>query len=920
IRVEGLRAEGVGVVAADKILAYSKSADSGSTITLEQVILSAYRLPFSLPWTPPTRVKAKSARIAFGRRHFGEWNFPQFAKIMETERILDLAAEVLPMVTETLVIDITDDTGKSFPWMLARNVTAEEARKGGQTAILVSGTLDGGSAIEAELTFDRVRGKASVNSRLSGVSAHTLTAHLAPMRPPKHLLPSAGSLDIEIEVPNLFEPNTRANGHFELHDVALAKQPAALEPLDGIITFAATSEAESGKILIENLQARLNQIELQGIGAFSGVPGDLHLDMQLACSSVAPVFLDGILAKMIGDSTSKLDTLTMKPAGPVLVSGTAAGPLENLVWNVDFQIRQGKVSGRTEAIGIPIDISDLEFCELTAHWNPPSSPASGSMMIDDATLTAARHLSLDKVEGKIRMNDQVVQVDQMSAVWQGNPMHLKGHMHLSSQPDSELSGEIGFAEFSNIASLLGLPPGIEASGNGSYTFRLTSEPDGRPCARFTVELEECGIEWGNFFRKRAPIPMKVRGELDLSGDMPYIPTLLAELTGTTASLSPTGLPSAPAPSWSTSLSCNPDAADILKDCFPLAGPLSCARAANMRGRLSLKNKLTVFTGTARAESAEFLLLETAVAELDKISAELSSVMEQSSITVHMIGEKLTIAPLPSHIAPAAGHASPPQVAARMNFATIHCGMFEGKSLNAEVHSDGTAVAVKPLRFQLCDGECRGSVKFNPDTGSYKVNGSIEGASVDKFVQTMLGERGRFLGKLSGGFNISGTLDSPDSRKGEGNLRIQDGAFDVDYFFGEGGARIPSDMANFKSLTTDFVIEGDVIRMPNLRVEKPGVVMTSSGYIKDDGTIRYRCYAKMSEEVASKLSWMERSRIAMEKDGRYRTVKFEIEGNVRGLRVKAQPMSDVVTEMGKQAVIRGIDTLSTGGKLLIDIFR
>lgn len=913
-------------------------AKAGPAVTVEAPVCLIHINIVDLIYGQVTveRIVADRSKIRAVRPADAQWLTPGGFHLNRDDSLLDTPSFRLTGANSTLeIVNIVGDselivTGFNFDICRLEDspdITAKLSGRLGQ---------DAGKDAKMDLRYTSLE-DFDLRMECAGIGPDDVAVFL----PASHQFIKSGRMTPNVRIAGY--PNNTIILAFEsaFEDVALQGQPAFLLPAQGMLTGGIASYDLATHVLTLNAaRAESNQIagRLEGSISFArAVPEfDLKLDVtQLPLTDVLDYSMTG-RAKEYG-------ILGLKFQEPYELQLELQGTTEEPVISVQGNISGGEFGFEPKDTAAPR--GTLRLGVMTLAWNSRSDSPAGSFSVVDGSLShEATGITAEKVAGTLKIAENRLTVDPLTAEIGGNPF-VGGIAYDFASKQLELNAAGTLPALETV-----LPPdmlnGLTAKGPVNVRCNIVRNP-AKMTVTADVDATQADLAYQWWLSKPAGIGAACKDvTIELVPGKSLVVGGQAALASSEFNVE-ARFSAGAKPKWEPRvMKASSSKLDVnaLGRCIRVPYEISGSGANEMQVVWQREAKDSPWKVDLQAGLEQFSMhAECNDTPMQFTKLNVTAAIEDSPNTpaaVSLAAKKAVLPPLKSKwFAPLdlPAEAKKKYTLTERNWAIdlaggiVEVGHWKGKDFKGKAYMQGKESGLSAFRAVLdgggqVDGAYRRFRDDNRTELAFKWNGIQAG-----YLTRQLGYADIVAGKTSGEIAYSVDSDDPGTLTGKGKVDIADGQLSADYVISKLQGRLENQITSipvslkFSSFKTDVGLESDLVTTNNLRLESNGINVTGNGQFVLDGDVDYNFKVAISPDLAEKIPAL---RDNMNVQGlRLAQQNVELSFNVKGpiFNPKAElaslpPVHVTVVSSALEATSDAMKVLDIPRKILVDLLK
>ncbi len=809
----------------------------------------------------PVTVTIFSPHVTVERRADGTWEIPFLARTRSSDAGDFLATDAGP-----LTVDVRSGSvvvlheGWKTP-VRVEEVNLSVRRNGVKRGLRVEGALSVPVVSANPFRFDGwiypSEGRFDIRQKASGLNAFAIN-ELVTGSP---LDVRRGMVDCTLGIRGVVGRSTVVRGPVVFSTLQIDNLPALSREIDGIADVSFTVDRETSEVLVEKVAIDTGSVQgsLSGTLVFSGETPTVHLRGTLDRFPVDEMVTLAVRRRFptVSQASIAFDQdvrVAVEVRGEVRrpeVEAVASCPSSSVAFTVE-----------TDVYGYLNASADLE--QTVVRWSSHDG-ASG-----DTTITGGRvyggtlPFAIDDVSGDISLRDGVATSDLLTMLLDEVPVSVSGYADLSdgTVPAARATVQCTMEDLCHSRHISELNE-LKLSGHGLLISNLEKRGE-RVRWDVDADLTETDVAWGEVFHK----PAGATARAHLEGSIDSQPLSDVHLNGSlgrscfsgTATLARAGGPSLTAVELRSETLHLAETMSFLKvpvEVSDDAGTQLAIALDTTRGRTQLTasvsaDRLGLVAQGQTDGQATRIAVEKAQVSLEGNSTGYRSALRFSSMQLTPALDALLRQAHRSRLPERFG--APLHVDVHIEkLATGPCDIEQLRCAalisESELTLSSAAGSVAGGSFELRDGIVR-------DDGSFSLAYGCGGCDLGEVLSWFSKELEHFSGDLSARGSISGVRGDAASRVGQCRVTVTDGQIDSSQFISrtrgleDTSKPVPIE---FEILRCDFSLDNDTIKVSNLYMERPGLMVQGGGSITLDGEVDHTFDVEMSRAVAEQLS-------------------------------------------------------------------
>jgi len=809
----------------------------------------------------PVTVTLCNPHITLERRADGTWEIPLLSNSGSADNDGTLWEDVGPLTVEVRSGSVAvRDEGWNAP-VHVEKVNLKFRNTAAKRGLRVEGDLSIPVVSANPLTLEGwiypSEGRFDVRQKGSGLSA--LAINELVMGSPLDV--RGGTMDCTLDIRGVIGKSTLVRGPLVFSILQIDNLPEFSREIDGTADISFTVNRATSEVLVEKLAIDTGSVRgsLSGTLAFGVETPAVHLRGTLDTFPVEQVVTPAIQKRFpaVSDASIAFDRdlgVAVDIHGDIQnpdVEAVASVPASSVAFTVE-----------TGAYGTLNARADL--AQTVMAWSAHDG-VSGNTTVAGGTVRGENlPFKINYVSGDISLSDDIAKAGSLSMFLDDVPVFLTGHADLShgTVPAANATVRCTVQALSHSRHMDALDE-LKLSGHGLFTANVEKRGE-RVQWDVDSDLTETDIAWREVFHKPAGAAARAHLEGAIepksSSNVRFTASLGESCVSGKGTLVGSGKP------WLAALDMRSETLRLVEAMSFLNLPIEVTEDTNAQLAFVLDTKAgqTGITGDLTADRVGLVVQGKA----DERPMQLAIENMQASFESDANGYRTALRCGSVQLAPAlvALLKQPyrPRLPERFG-APMHIDVRIDKLASDPCNIDRLRCAALLSESELAVSSAAGSVAggsfelrggIMTNDGSFSFGYDCGGCDFAEVLSWLSKEADHFSGDLSASGSISGVRGDAASRLGQCKLTITNGQIDSSHFISR--TRGLEDAAQpvpieFEILQCDFSLDNETIKVSNLEMERPGLMVQGGGSITLDGEVDHTFDVEMSRAVAEQLS-------------------------------------------------------------------
>jgi hypothetical protein len=670
-----------------------------------------------------------------------------------------------------------------------------------------------------------------------------------------------GTLDYTLDIRGAIGESTMVRGPVVFSILQIDNLPEFSREIDGTADISFTVNREMSEVLVEKLVIDTGSVQgcLSGGFAFGSERPAVHLRGTLDTFPIEEIVKHAVQERFptVSDASIAFDRdvrVAVDIHGDIQkpdMEAVASCPASSVAFTV-----------QTDAYGTLNARADL--AQTVLAWSAHDG-ASGNTTVAGGTVRGEKlPFAIHHVSGDISLRDDVAKAGSLNMLLDDVPVSVSGYAELShgSVPAASATVQCTMVDLSHSRHMNALNE-LKLSGHGLLTSTVEKRGE-RVRWDLDSDLTETDIAWREVFHK--PGGTAARAHLEGSveqksfSEVRFSASLGESCVSGTATVARAGRPSFAA------LDVRSETLRLAEAMSFLNLPVEVTEDTNAQLAFSLNTKAGQTGATANLTADRLGLVVQGKTDEQPMRFAIENM--QASLDSDRNGYRSALRCRSVQLAPAlvALLKQPyrPRLPERFG-APLHIDVRIDRLASEPCDIDQLRCAALLSESELTVSSATGSVAGGSfelrggtvrDDGTFSFSYDCGGCSLGEVLSWLSKEVDHFSGDLSASGSISGVRGDAASRLGQCRLTITNGQIDSSHFISR--TRGLEDAAEpvpieFETLECDFFLDNETIKVSNLQMGRPGLLVQGGGSITLDGEVDHTFDVEMSRAVAEQLS-------------------------------------------------------------------
>jgi len=670
-----------------------------------------------------------------------------------------------------------------------------------------------------------------------------------------------GTVDCTFDIRGAIGESTLVRGPIVFSLLQIDNVPEFWRETDGTAEVSFTFNREMNELLVEKLAIDSGSVRgsLSGILAFGSETPTVHLRGTLDTFPIEEVVKLAVEERFpaVSDTSIALDR-DVRVA--VDIHGDAQKPDVEAV--VSCPASSVAFTVQTDAYGAMNVCANL--AQTVLAWSAHGG-ASGNTTVAGGTVHGEKlPFTISRVSGDISLRDDVAKASSLGMFLDDIPVSLSGYADISEGgvPAASATVQCTMADLCQSRHMNALHE-LKLSGRGLITSNVEKRGE-RVQWNVDSDLTETDIAWREVFRKPAGATARAHLEGSIepkySSDVRFRASLGESCVSGTATLVRAGRPSLAA------IELRSETLHLAEAMSFLNLPMEVTKGTNSELAFSLDATAGESAVTAAASADRLALIVQGKTDQQPIQLVVENMQARLDSDTNGYRSALRCRSVQLKPGLVALLKQPYQPRLPEPFGVpVHIDLSVDKLASEPCDIDQLRCVALLSESELTVSSATGSVAG----GSFELHGDVmtndgsfsfaydcRGCNFGEVLSWFSKEADHFSGALSASGSISGVGGDASSRSGQCRLTITNGQIDSSHFTSR--TRGLEDAAQpvpieFETLRCDFSLDNDTIKVSNLQMERPGLMVQGGGSITLDGEVDHTFDVEMSRAVAEQLS-------------------------------------------------------------------